>query len=246
MSTQTRTAPRKWIKDRIEQLDAEKDWLEIYRLMSTYQPGTFLLDLTYAYAFPHFMVPIHGSEPVWRNGQDSKVVRRAALRSDDTLGHNLIWMHYGPNHPETKKSVDTINKLHAHYARTYPESFAHHEDYVYVWCFSAAILHRLSVQMGLPGYTEKEKVVAHRFWKEMAPLFVVPGDPRPIEGFPDDFDGILAWLEEFESREFEYNESGSLTSKAVLAPSCSPSIPSLAEGRGPLLLRPERAPDVPH
>ena len=176
--------PHKWINARIESLDPDVDWVEMYRLMNTYQSDEFMIDLMYAYTFVHFMVPFHGSEPVWREGGKAKVIDRAGQRSEDTVYHNMVWMHYGPDHPETRKSVDTINKIHLYYAKTYPENFTHHVDYVYVWCFSAALGHRLALMMGLPGFTEKQKIAAHRFWKEMAPLFVVPGDDRPIEGYP--------------------------------------------------------------
>lgn len=211
--------PHKWIDARIAELDPDTDWAEIYRLSNTYRPTDPMLDLIYAHVFPHFMVPAHGAIPVWRNGVDAKVVTRAAVRADDTNWHNMIWWYYGPDHPETRKSVDTVNKIHAHYAKDYPDGFGHHYDYVHVWCFSAATMHRLRLKMGLPGLTEKEQVAAHRFWLEMGKLFVVPGDsgPRhPVDDYPEDFDGVLAWLDEFESRDWPVNPIGAATSKAVL------------------------------
>ena len=80
-------------------------------------------------------------------------------------------------------------------------------------------MHRLLLKMGLPGLSEKEQIAAHRFWKETGKLFVVPGDhgPRhPVDDYPDDFAGVLAWLEDFESRDWPLNEKGAKTSKAVL------------------------------
>lgn len=211
--------PRKWIDTEIARLSPEEDWAQIYRLMNTYRPNDFMLDLVYAHVFPHFMVPAHGAVPVWRDGTDAKVVNRAGLRADETSWHNMLWWYHGPDHPETRKSVDTVNRIHAHYAELYPGTFSHHDDYVHVWCFSAVTMHRLRLQMGLPGYTDKEKVAAHRFWKELGGLFVVPGGDgptHPVDDFPADFDGIIAWLEEFESRDWPVNETGATTSAAVL------------------------------
>ncbi|HEY2638692.1 MAG TPA: oxygenase MpaB family protein [Streptosporangiaceae bacterium] len=211
--------PHKWIDAEVARLDPEQDWAQMYRLMNAYRPNDFMLDLIYAHVFPHFMVPAHGAVPVWRDGDNAKVVNRAGIRADDTSWHNMIWWYYGPDHPETKKSVDTVNKIHAHYAELYPGTFAHHFDYVHVWCFSAVTMHRLRLKMGLPGYTDKEKVAAHRFWKEIGKLFVVPGDDgatHPVDEYPDDFDGVIAWLEEFESRDWPVNDLGAKTSKAVL------------------------------
>lgn len=208
--------PSKWINAKIDSLDPEVDWVEINRLMTTYESSEFILDLLYAYTFPHFMVPTHGAEPVWREGDRPKVVVRGYQRSEDTNHHNMVWAHYGPDHPETRKSVDVINKIHAHYAKDYQNGFVHHDDYVHVWCFSAALMHRLQIQVGLPGYSEKQKIATYRFWKEMAPLFVVPGDDRPIEGYPGDFNGVIEWLAEYEGREWPANDTGAATSQAVL------------------------------
>ena len=211
--------PHKWIDAEIARLDPDVDWAQIYRLSNAYRPNDFMLDLVYAHVFPHFMVPAHGAEPVWRDGADAKVVNRASVRADDTSWHNMLWWYYGPDHPETQKSVTTINNIHAHYAQQYPNGFTQYYDYVHVWCFSAATMHRLLLKMGLPGLSENEQIAAHRFWKEIGKLFVVPGDdgPRhPVDDYPADFAGILAWLEEFESRDWPLNEKGASTSKAVL------------------------------
>ncbi|WP_215453066.1 hypothetical protein [Streptomyces sp. ATCC 21386] len=69
--------------------------------------------------------------------------------------------------PQTKKSVEDINKLHAFHAKRYPGNLAHQDDYVYTLAFSAASLHRFNLKLGLPGYTEKQKIAAHHFWREM-------------------------------------------------------------------------------
>jgi hypothetical protein len=43
-------------------------------------------------------------------------------------------------------------------------TFAAQEDYVFTQAFSAASLHRFNLKVGLPGYTEKQKIAAHLFW----------------------------------------------------------------------------------
>lgn len=210
---------RKWIDAEIDRLDPETDWEQMYRLMNAYRPTDFMLDLIYAHVFPHFMVPAHGAIPVWREGQNAKVVNHGGQRADDTSLHNMIWWHHGPSAPETKKSVDTINAIHAHYEQRYPGTFTHHSDYVYVWCFSAVTMHRLREKMGLTGLSDKEKIVVHRFWKELGTLFVVPGDTashRPVDDYPDDFDGIIRWLDEFEGKDWPVNDVGARTSKTVV------------------------------
>lgn len=213
------TRPRRWITDEIARLDPERDWARIYQLMTAYRTNDFMLDLMYVHTFPHFLVAEHGPLPVWRGGaQENKVVQRASVRADDTGWHNMLWL-YGPSDDRARRSLDTVNKIHAHHARQYPEAFRHYEDYVYVWCVSAALMHRLQQRMGLPGYTENEKIAAHRFWLETGKQFVVPGDDsggHPVDGYPADFDGVLAWLEEFESRHWPLHETGRITVEAVI------------------------------
>jgi hypothetical protein len=205
---------RRWIADEIERLDPETDYEAIWRLTSTYGLDEFALNLVYAHLFPHFVVPMHGAETVYRGG-DGKIVDRATQRVEDTIRHNLIWWSYGPSHERTRASVAKINRLHAHYARQYPGNLSHLDDYVYTLCFSAASLHRFFLKLGLPGYTDKQKIAAHRFWKEMSALFLdEAGDP--ISGFPEDWEGIIAYLDEFENRPWPAHGVGREMTNAVL------------------------------
>ena len=114
---------RRWIAQEIERLDPEVDYEAIWRLTSTYGLDDFAVNLVYAHLFPHFVIPMHGSETVYRGG-DGKVVERATQRVEDTFRHNLTWWTYGPSHERTQASVANINRLHAHYARKYPGNFA--------------------------------------------------------------------------------------------------------------------------
>ncbi|MFF4630037.1 hypothetical protein [Streptomyces griseorubiginosus] len=206
--------PRRWIAQRIEQLDPETDYVEIWRLTITYGLDDFSANLSYTQVFPHFYIARHGAQPLWHEG-DGKVVERATQRVEDTIRANLVWWHYGPHHPKTQKSVEGINKLHAFHAKRYPGSFAHQDDYVYTLAFSAASLHRLNLQLGLPGYTEKQKIAAHRFWREMGKLFV-DEHGNAILDFPDDWDSMMAFLDDFENRPWPQHEEGRMVTHAIL------------------------------
>jgi hypothetical protein len=206
--------PRRWIAQRIEQLDPETDYVEIWRLTSTYGLTDFALNLVYTHLFPHFYVPRHGAKPLWHNG-DGKVLERATQRVEDTVRNNLLWWHYGPHHPRTQKSVEGINKLHAFHAKRHPGSFAHMDDYVYTLCFSAAALHRFNLKLGLPGYTEKQKTAAHRFWFEMSKLFT-DEHGNTIMDMPEDWDSLMAFVDEFENRPWPENEDGRWVTLAIL------------------------------
>jgi hypothetical protein len=90
----TRTKPRRWIAAEIEGLDPATDYEEIWRLTSSYGLNDFALNLVYAHLFPHFILPPHGSVPLWDNGR-GKVVEHASQRLEDTIRNNLLWWYYG-------------------------------------------------------------------------------------------------------------------------------------------------------
>jgi hypothetical protein len=205
---------RRWIAQEIERLDPEVDYEAIWRLTSTYGLDDFAVNLVYAHLFPHFVIPMHGSETVYRGG-DGKVVERATQRVEDTFRHNLTWWTYGPSHERTQASVANINRLHAHYARKYPGNFAHLDDYLYTLAFSAASMHRFFLTLGLPGYNDKQKVAAHRFWEAMAALFVDEAGNQ-ITGFPEDWDAMIAYLDEYEHRPWPAHEVGRQMTDAIM------------------------------
>lgn len=205
--------PRRWIAAEIERLDPEEDYAAIWRLTTSYGLDDFALNLVYAHLFPHFYLPSHGAQPLWHHG-DGKVVERATQRVEDTIRNNLLWWFYGPSHPRTQQSVANINKLHAFHARRHPGTFAAQEDYVFTLAFSAASLHRFFLKVGLPGYTEKQKIAAHRFWQHMAELFV-DEHGQQIVAFPKDWNALITFIEEFESRPWPSSHEGEMVTKAV-------------------------------
>jgi hypothetical protein len=210
----TRTKPRRWIAAEIERLDPVTDYEAIWRLTSSYGLNDFALNLFYAHLFPHFYLPPNGSRPLWDDG-DGKVIERAAQRVEDTIRNNLLWWFYGPSHPRTRQSVANINKLHAYHAKRHPGDFAHQDDYVFTLAFSAASLHRFNLKVGLPGYTDKQKIAAHLFWQHLAELFTDEHGGK-IMDFPPDWDSLIAFIEDFESRPRPSTAPGEMVTAAVL------------------------------
>ncbi|WLS00674.1 hypothetical protein [Shinella sumterensis] len=189
-------APKKWIRQEIESLDPETDYVRIWRLSSSYGLNEFMSGLSYVTTFQNFVVTDWGSEAIWRD-DGGKVLKRPFGRVEQTEGANFIWWFYGPHDERTKKSVDAINRLHAYWAKKLPGRFSYNDDYVYVAAYTATSMHRFRLALGLPGFLEKEKFAAHKFWGEMTKLFVAENN-TPLHGYPDDFDGLLAFCERYE------------------------------------------------
>ncbi|SPJ88574.1 uncharacterized protein FTOL_12573 [Fusarium torulosum] len=193
-----------WISDAIESLDPEKDYELMWRLMSCYRSSDFMNNMIYALTFPNFIITTHGAQTVWRS-DGGKVIKRGTQRVEDTENYNMTWWHYGPSDERCREAVEHINDLHASLARRYPGNFSYNEDFLYVTTFSAVLMHRLRLRLGLSGFTEKEKVAAHHFWRDMTPLFVKE-DGSSVNGYPDDFEGCVDFCEAYENTPREFDE----------------------------------------
>lgn len=193
-----------WIAKAIDSLDPETDYELIWRLTSSYHLSDFANYLVYSLTFPNFVVTKNGAEVVWRS-DGGKVVHKAADRIEKTESYNMTWWYYGPSDERCRDAVGRINQLHAGLARQYPGRFSHNEDYLYTLAFSAILMHRLRLRLGLSGFSDKQKMAAHHFWRDMAPLFTVEGHGA-VEGYPDSFEGCVAFCEAYESTSREYDE----------------------------------------
>jgi hypothetical protein len=212
--------PRKWIARRIAELDPATDYDEIWKLSSCYRPNDFMMNLIYAVTFPHFVIRRNGSGPVHRAGK-GKVHTAADARSDATSWKMQHWWHYGSGAGETRANIEAVNRLHAHYAKDYPDSaFANNDDYLYTLCYEAAGLHRMLRRVGLPGLSEKEQLAAVEYWRRLTPVFrnVVTGEP--IAGFPGTFDAVMAWMDRWEADAMATaprNDEGRAITDAIIA-----------------------------
>ncbi|KAF7591510.1 hypothetical protein BBP40_001500 [Aspergillus hancockii] len=216
--------PYRWIRPEIEASDPYKDYAKIWRLSIEYTGGgDFTQNLIYALTFANFVGSEWGANVIWRD-DGGKVLHRAVDRVYETQYHNSTWWYYGPHHPETKKSVDTINKRHAYHAKSYPGHFSHTTDFIYVLCFTAISVHRLRTRLRLSGFTEKQKIAAYLFWKEMCRLFLVEVPGKPLEewkpltdypGFPEDWDGMYSFCEDVENNHMVATDKGHMIAEAL-------------------------------
>lgn len=192
-----RTKPRKWIANRKAELDPYEDYEELMKLSIVYRSNDTFMDLIYSITFPNFVVPNTSALAILRDGK-GKVARNPGRRMDDTSRHILIWAEYGPDHPYTKKSVDSLNKVHSFYAKKFPGAFGDNEDYLYTLCYEATLFHRLLVRVGHKGFDENDKIASHIFYSKLAKLFINAETKNPIEGFPDDFESCVDMVEKYE------------------------------------------------
>jgi hypothetical protein len=203
----------KWIATEIDRLDPETDYERIWKLSTCYYVNDFMMNVLYTTGFPHFILPPYGGETVSRGGYGKLIVNRQK-RADDTLGHFWRWFEFGPSNLETQRSVRQVNGIHAGIARGMPGNFAHNEDFVYTMCWIGADMHRLRLRLGLPGYTEKQRIATHRYWQAMSTLFV--SELGDITDFPADFDGMVECLTTYEATDWEFSPEGAVACEALI------------------------------
>ena len=215
-TTTTDTARRKWIDQRIEQLDPERDYVEIVRLSTLYRINEMQLHWFYTVG-----TAASGTSPsvlaaVYRSGRGTYVAE-PDRRRDDSNDHMMLWFEHGPEAPATRKSVQMVNKYHAHFAKEYPDSFADADDYIYILCVNAILVHRCMRSLGLPGFTAKQQRAMYLFWSRLAELFTGT-DGRPVTestAFPPGFEQMVAFVEEYEARPWPVNQSGRQSTPVV-------------------------------
>lgn len=207
--------PRKWIAARIQSLDPNKDYDEIWKLSSAYRPDDFIMNLVYAVTFPHFFVRELDALPLF-DESEGKILKRSDARADDTSRKMQIWWHYGSSHDMTMKNVESINRLHEHYSKKFPESFSRNGTYIYTLCYEAAGMHRLFKRVGLKGFSEKEKIASVHYWNNMSKVFRNAGTGEALVGFPDSFDGIMGFMDRWEAEEVPTHKMGPPAAKAIM------------------------------
>jgi hypothetical protein len=112
------------------------------------------------------------------------------------------------------KAISKINDLHARWAKVYPGDFSDNNDYIYTLAFSAVLMHRLRERMHLSGFSEKEKIAAHHFWRDMSYHFLAENG-EPLHGYPADWDGLISYCEAFENMPREGTERGHLIAETI-------------------------------
>ncbi|NTF34229.1 oxygenase MpaB family protein [Rhizobium skierniewicense] len=223
------TSGRKWIAREVAKLDPYKDYAEIIRIMTIYRSNDVFMDFIYAITFPNFITGNHGAEVIFREGK-GKAIRHMERRMDQTSQHILIWCEYGPDHPNTLQSIESLNMVHKFWSKHYPDGFNVDEDYTYVICYEATLFHRLLQRAGAKGFSEKEKTASFEFYRRIAPHFRNVVEDRPIEFSMKNFDECMRYAEQYEAQRRPKNQHLELIDKFLIS--------SFARRRFPKLLQP--------
>ncbi|MER6079299.1 DUF2236 domain-containing protein [Streptomyces sp. NPDC001833] len=201
----------KWVDRAMRELDPETEYEQIIRLMGDYQLNATVLDLVVSASTIHNIIHPRGSETLAHTG---KVVHRRDRRAEDGYEFFWTWFANGPSSDVVKESVARLNRIHLGIARRLPGNFSHNEDFVFTLCQLGVFNQRLRNLLGLPGMPDHVKIAFHHWLRDMSALFV--GEHGPVTGFPEDFDGMLAYVEDYESQPYEHSENGLIVSEGIV------------------------------
>lgn len=168
-----------------------------------------------------------GSELLSRRTR--KASDRKHERAHDTLANFWIWYTQGPDSVDAERSLEQINRIHAALAKTMPDAFPD-EDYVYTACMLGTSGHNVMRKAGHPGFSEKQKIAAHHFWRAI--LHKMRGMNGYIDEFPEDFEGMERLVADFDARGFPQTEAGTELAEYTISQFCEDNFPKPLQGFG--------------
>ncbi|WP_055477293.1 oxygenase MpaB family protein, partial [Gordonia sp. HS-NH1] len=195
------TPGRKWIARRLQHLDPDTDYVEIVRLSTLYHLNDMQLDWFYTVGTPAAGIKPAVNDAVIRN-QNGKYVTQATKRRDDSVDHMLTWLEHGAQAMATHRSIEMVNKYHAHYAAEYPSGFDDVEDYIYILCLNATLVNTAQKRLGLSGFDAKQRHAMHRLWAGVADNFTLP-DGRSVTDiapFPESYEAMEQLVSDYIDR----------------------------------------------
>lgn len=195
----------KWIAKEIERLDVEKDYARIWALSTLYYLDDKIMNLNYTAGIPRLIQNPDGAEILRRS---RKIIIRDQQRADDTISHFWLWWENGPNHVDTIRAVEEVNRIHeGMYKKVLPEAFSK-RDFCYAPCLLGVGPHRAAKFVGLRGWSDKQKKAAHLFWKNVMAKMRDPRDGKYIiDEFPESFEAMEKFVDDFDNESWPKSEA---------------------------------------
>jgi hypothetical protein len=187
------------VRRRIEQLDPVRDFLEIYRLMSTFE---FPWDMNQALSFALFRtyaVPSIGGQ-LARTGEFTE---RAQKRYDDTVLILDAVVEHGPGSEDGRAAVRRMNQMH----RSYDIS---NDDLRYVLATFVVMPIRWLDDYGWRPMTEAERVASAHYYRELGHLMGIRDIPQTWQAFAH-------CLDAYERAHFGFDAGARAVAESTLA-----------------------------
>ena len=190
-----------WARREIERLDPERDAARIARLLFgvRYRSPMFIHAL-FGVAFARQVAVPRIAAILDRDGRGT-ILHETAKRNDDTLlFFGLLFRH--ANRPEMGGVVERIVAMHRRYRIP-------NDLHLYTLSTLVCLPRRLGPQfLGRELLSARENAALYHFWRGV-------GEQMGIERIPGSPDAMLAWMLDFEDREYGPTEGGARVADAL-------------------------------
>lgn len=203
--------PRRWVDAEIARLDPETEYERIIHLIAEYKANDFVSNLNYAFGFMSNTMPASGSDIMIATG---KAENKPQTRYLDTVKYFWQWLFKGPSHPEVQASLKRLNRLHAHMYEDYPDAFKDNDEWIFNLANFGTQADRMRKRVGAPLQPKNVQIAWHHFWRDIAAQ--LEGMVGPLHSFPEDYQAMWDFVEEFESRSFPYTPTGRVLSETMI------------------------------
>ncbi len=201
---------KRWVDAEIARLDPEKDYARIVSLVANYKMNEMVMNLNYCIGFMSNVMPKAGTDVVHGTG---KAERRPQSRYYDTTDPFWTWFFHGPADPRTRQTIERVNRYHAALYQKYPDSFREHDD----WMIAAAMFtigaDRMRAAAGAPPQHPNIQIAFHHFWRDILAQITTMDGTVP---YPDTYQKVWDFAQEFESRPFPPTPHGELLFNAFV------------------------------
>jgi hypothetical protein len=186
-----------WLR-RIEQLDPETDFVEIYRISGAHE---FPWDMNQALSFALFRtyaVPSIGR----LLASTGEFTERVQKRYDDTALLLDAVVEHGFASPLTRAAIRRVNQMHGAYAIS-------NEDFLYVLSTFVVVPVRWINSMGWRRLSETEKVAAANYYREL-------GRHMGMTGIPATHREFAIYLDAYEAEHFAFDPGARAVADSTL------------------------------
>lgn len=203
--------PKRWVDAEIATLDPETDYERIVHLIAEYKLNDFVMNLNYSVGFMSNTMPAPGSDVIIATG---KAETKPQTRYLDTVKFFWQWLLQGPSDPEVQASIKRLNRLHAHLYDEHPDSFRDNDDWIFTLANLATTADRMRARVGAPLQPKNVRTAWHHFWRDIGSQ--MEGLSGPLHSFPEDYDALMEFVEEFEHRSYPYTPTGRMMCEAMI------------------------------
>ena len=185
------------ILHRIQQLDPQKDSVQIYELTGCYEfPWDQMRSLEIALYRTYCVPSISGLLDT-----TGEFAYRTQKRYDDTSLIVAEMSAFGYNSERGRAALKRMNRIHKHFTIS-------NEDYLYVLSTFIYEPIRWNDRFGWRKMCEKEKLAAYYFWREI-------GKRMNIKDIPDTFEAFEQYNVQYERDHFRYAECNQRVGEAT-------------------------------